>query len=57
MKAERSAPGNVLPTAVMPIETAVFAGICDRALICESVATTALWPAGIVRVRQAVPPT
>jgi hypothetical protein len=44
MNTERSAPGNVVPTAVMPIETAVFAGIWDNALICDGVATTAVWP-------------
>ena len=37
MNTERSALGNVLPTAVMPVETAVFAGICDRALIWDGV--------------------
>src|ERR1039458_7475042 len=45
MKTDRFAPGNVVPTAVMPIETAVFAGICDRAPICDGVATTTVWPA------------
>ena len=30
MKTERFEPGNVVPTAVMPMETAVFAGICDK---------------------------
>ena len=56
MNTERSDPGNVVPTAVMPIETAVLAGICERALICDGVATTAVWPAGMVSVSQAVVP-
>src|ERR1035437_8694962 len=34
----------------MPMDTAVFAGICNRAPICEGVATTTVWPAGMVRV-------
>jgi len=42
MKTERFAPGNVVPTAVMPIDTAVFAGIWVNALICDGVATTAV---------------
>src|SRR5579884_2445513 len=57
MNTDRSAPGNVLPTAVIPIETAVFAGICGSAAICDGVSTTAVWPAGIVSVSQALPPT
>lgn len=44
MKTERSAPGKVVPTAVMPIETAVFAGICDSARIRDGAATTAVFP-------------
>jgi len=50
MTTDRLAPGNVLPTAVMPMNTAVFDGICDKALICDDVATAAVWPAGIVSV-------
>jgi hypothetical protein len=38
MKTERFAPGNVVPTAVMPMETAVFAGIWVRAPTCDGVA-------------------
>ncbi len=57
MKTERFEPGNVVPTAVMPIETAVSAGISIRAPICDGVATTAVWPAGMVNVSQAAPPT
>jgi hypothetical protein len=57
MKTERFAPGNVGHNAVMPIDTAVFAGISVRAPICDGVATTAVWPAGMVKVSQAAPPT
>jgi hypothetical protein len=39
MNTERFAPGNVVPTAVMPMDTAVLAGICESALICDGVAT------------------
>ena len=53
----RSDPGNVVPTAVMPIETAVFAGICAKAPICDGVANTTVWPAGMVKVSHAVVPT
>lgn len=31
MNTDRLAPGNVVPTAVMPSETGVFAGTCERA--------------------------
>ena len=57
MNSERFAPGNVVPTAVMPTETAVLAGICERALICDGVATTTVWPTGMVKVNHAVAPT
>lgn len=35
MNTERFAPGNVVPTAEIPTDTAVFTGICDSALICD----------------------
>ena len=57
MNTERADPGNVVPTAVMPIETAVLAGICDKAPISDGVATTTVWPAGMVNVSHAVVPT
>ena len=37
----------------MPIEHAALGGICERALICDGVATTAVWPAGMVSVSYA----
>jgi hypothetical protein len=57
MKTDRLAPGNVVPTALTPIETAVFAGISVNALICDGVATTEVRLAGMASVSQAVPPT
>jgi hypothetical protein len=41
----------VVPTAVMPMETGVFARICERALICDGVATTAVWACSDVESR------
>jgi hypothetical protein len=40
MNTERSEPGNVVPTAVIPMESAAFAGSWDSALSCDGVATT-----------------
>jgi hypothetical protein len=56
MNAERSAPGNVVPTAVIANRTLVFAGIVAAPSICVWVAATEVLPAGIVSDSQAVAP-
>jgi len=56
MKTERFEPGNVVPTAVIPTETAVLAGICDKALIWDGVATTTVCSCRNGQISHAVVP-
>jgi len=57
MNTDNRALGNVVPTAVIPTDTAAFTGIGASALFCEVVATTMVRPAGIRSVSHAGPPT